>query len=327
MAWEPVDLTRVKTYPLSERTNKMDVRRFAKAIAPGASLADFSRSLPKVLTVEALRDVAAAVVEARRRGKPIILGTGAHTIKCGLNPILIDLMARGMITGIALNGAGAIHDFEIAMIGATSEDVAETLPGGRFGMAEETGRWINEAIREGASQNRGIGESLGRRLGELSPEYGEHSLLLNAWTRQVPLTVHVAIGTDIVHMHPSADGAAIGRGSLLDFRIFAAQIAGLRGGGVYLNVGSAVILPEVFLKAVALTNNLGPPLTEFTTANFDMIRHYRPTENVVRRPVSANGRGHTIIGANEITIPLMAAMILLQDEGEPARSTTQDGRR
>jgi len=318
---EPLDLKEVRTYPLSERANKMDVGRFAKTIAPGASLEEFCRSLPNVLAADALVEVAAAVIEARRRDKPVVLGTGAHTVKCGLNPILIDLMERGMITAVATNGAGAIHDFEIAMIGATSEDVSETLPQGRFGMAEETGRWINEAIREGASRDQGIGESLGRKLEELAPRYGEYSLLLNAWTRGVPLTVHVAIGTDIVHMHPSADGAAIGRGSLLDFRIFAAQIAGISEGGVYLNVGSAVLLPEVFLKAVALVNNLGPPLREFTTANFDMIRHYRPMENVVRRPVASGGKGHTIIGPNEITIPLLAAMIQMVDN---ARSDTTD---
>ena len=317
---EPLDLRRIRTYPLSERANKMDVGQFAKTIAPEGSLEEFLQALPNVLAADALKDVAAAVVEARRRDKPVVLGTGAHTVKCGLSPILIDLMARGMITAIAMNGAGAIHDFEIAMIGATSEDVSETLPQGRFGMADETGRWINEAIHEGASHGRGIGESLGRRLEQLSPEYGAYSLLLNAWMQDVPLTVHVAIGTDIVHMHPSADGAAIGAGSLLDFRIFAAQIAEIGGGGVYLNVGSAVLLPEVFLKAVSLANNLGPPLTEFTTANFDMIRHYRPTENVIRRPVASGGRGHTIIGANEIIIPLLAAMILIEDN---ARSGTR----
>ena len=254
-------------------------------------------------------------MRAREKRRAILWGMGGHVIKCGLAPVLLDLMRRGFATGFALNGSAAIHDFEIGLAGHTSEDVEAVLPDGRFGSAEETGREMNQAIVEGARAGIGIGEAVGARLtGMADPAYAASSLLVGAWNHKTPVTVHVAVGTDTPHTHPAADGAAIGAGSHLDFRLFCALVADLHDGGVYLNVGSAVLLPEVFLKAVSAVRNLGQPLAGFTTANFDFLQHYRPRVNVVERPhAGAGGRGYAITGHHEIMIPLLAAALVEKD--------------
>jgi hypothetical protein len=231
-------------------------------------------------------------------------------IKVGLSPLLVDLMERGYVQSLALNGAGIIHDYEMALVGETSEEVSEGLGAGKFGMAEETGALLNRAINEGVGAGLGLGESVGAFLSELDPPHQELSLLSNAYRLTIPVTVHVAVGTDVIHMHPQASGEAIGKGSLTDFRLFASLARGLDGGGVYLNFGSAVLLPEVFLKAVSVVRNLGYPLTDFSTANFDFIRHYRPRVNVVERPVMGKGRGFDFVGHHEILMPLLAAALL-----------------
>jgi deoxyhypusine synthase len=307
---EPLDLSGITTYPLASRPSKVTARDFAKAIAPGSSLKDFLESLPSILAVSELRELASRVREARERGRAIIIGLGGHVIKTGLGPILIDLMRRGYATGFAMNGSAMIHDFEIALAGATSEDVDATLGTGQFGMAEETGRIINEAIKRGARDHIGMGESLGRELDSNKAPHKEHSLLCSAYEARLPVTVHVAIGTDIVHIHPEADGAATGQTTFQDFRLLCQLVRALDDGGVYLNLGSAVVLPEVFLKTVTVVRNLGYRLEGFSTANFDFIQHYRPLTNVVRRPVAGSGRGFSFTGHHEIMIPLLSAMIL-----------------
>jgi len=268
-------------------------------------------SLPRILAADTLRSITGAIIEAKSKSRAIIWGVGGHVIKTGLTPILIDLARRGFVSAIAMNGSGVIHDFEIAVAGWTSEDVDAALGSGAFGMAEETGRLINEAIRRGAAEDCGIGESIGRALVEANPQYANYSILHAAYLLKIPVTVHVTVGTDIIHIHPHADGAAIGAGTYRDFLLFASLVKELDGGGVYLNVGSAVTLPEVFLKAVTVVRNLGHSLQDFTTANFDFIQHYRPITNVVRRPVAGGaGRGHSVIGHHELMIPLLAASIV-----------------
>ena len=270
-------------------------------------------SLPRILAADTLRSITDAIIEAKSKNRAIIWGVGGHVIKTGLTPILIDLARRGFVSAIAMNGSGVIHDFEIAVAGWTSEDVDAALGSGAFGMAEETGRLINEAIRSGADDDCGIGESTGRALVEMNPQYADYSILHAAYLLKIPVTVHVTIGTDIVHIHPHADGAAIGAATYRDFLLFASLVKELDGGGVYLNVGSAVTLPEVFLKAVTVVRNLGHSLQDFTTANFDFIQHYRPMTNVVRRPVAGGaGRGLAVIGHHELMIPLLAASIVSQ---------------
>jgi hypothetical protein len=272
-------------------------------------------SLPRILAGNSLRAVVDALAEARRRQRAIIWGLGGHVVKCGLAPVLIDLMRRGYVTAFALNGAAAIHDFEIALAGHTSEDVEAVLPDGRFGAAEETGREMNRAIAGGDREGLGMGEALGRRLDSSPPpEHAASSLLLQAYRQGTPVTVHVAIGTDTPHTHPAADPAAIGSASHRDFRLFSAYVADLNEGGVYLNVGSAVVLPEVFLKAVSAVRNLGHPLANFTTANFDFLQHYRPRLNVVERPhAGSGGAGYAITGHHELMIPLLAAALIERD--------------
>lgn len=304
------DLGGVRTYPLQSRPSKVSVDAFPRAWEKGGSLAEFLRRLPSLLDARNLEELTRAILKARSDDKPILWGAGGHVIKTGLAPILIDLMDRRLVSGLALNGSGVIHDFEIALVGSTSEDVDEQLESGAFGMAEETGREINQAIRDGAADGLGIGESVGRHLANLNPPYGAYSLLLQAYRRSVPVSVHVTIGADIIHNHPTVDPAAIGEGSHRDFRLFAGLVADLNDGGVYLNCGSAVTLPEVFLKCVALVRNSGRPLRNFTTANLDFIQHYRPTENVLRRPVKGGGRGIAITGRHEILIPLLAAWLI-----------------
>ena len=316
--FDPIDFSRIATYSLYDRPSKVTVRDFAKPLSDDqvqttAALLD---SLPNLLAAESLRAVVAAIVEAKAKGRAIIWGFGGHVIKTGLAPILIDLMRRGFVTALATNGSGIIHDFEIALAGWTSEDVDSALGSGAFGMAEETGRLLNEAIKRGAADSVGIGESVGRMLNDAKPPYGEFSLLHEAYKQRVPVTAHVTIGTDIIHIHPHADGAAIGAASYHDFKLFTSMVRGLDGGGVYLNLGSAVTLPEIFLKAVTVVRNLGHSLTDFTTANFDFLQHYRPATNVVRRPVANGaGRGYSITGHHELMIPLLAAAIRCQVAG------------
>lgn len=309
---QPIDITGIATYPLASRPSKVTVRDFARVLtdeeAHGA--AGLLASLPDILAAQSLRAVIEAVQQAKAKGRAIIWGFGGHVIKTGLAPILIDLMQRGFVAALATNGSGLIHDFEIALAGWTSEDVDSALGTGEFGMAEETGRLINEAIKRGAIDGIGAGEAAGRLLAELAPEHVRFSLLHEAYKLNIPVTAHITLGTDIVHIHPHADGAAIGATSHRDFLLFASLVKELDGGGVYLNLGSAVTLPEVFLKAVTVVRNLGHQLADFTTANFDFIQHYRPATNVVRRPVADGaGRGFQITGHHEIMIPLLAAGI------------------
>ena len=308
--YEEFDLSGVRTYPLASRSSKARVADFARPVERGASFKDWFDSLPAILGAQDLRRAVRAIVDARARRGGIVWGVGAHVIKTGVSPVLIDLMNRGWVSAIALNGAGIIHDFEVALCGATSEDVDESLGPGRFGMAEETGVLLNDAIRRGADAGRGLGQAVGAFLADRNPPYADRSLAVAAHRLGIPITVHVAIGTDIIHMHPAASGAAIGETSLRDFRYFTACVARLTGG-VYLNCGSAVVLPEVFLKAVALARNQGVTLDALTTINIDFLRMYRPHTNVVTRPVAGTGgAGISLIGHHEVLIPLLAAAII-----------------
>jgi hypothetical protein len=315
-AQQPLDFANLKTVSLQERGGKVKVADFAAAYQPGSGIAGLLDSLPHLLAADGFRAVVDALASARRNRRANLWGMGGHVIKCGLAPVLLDLMRRGYATGFALNGSAAIHDFEIALAGHTSEDVEAVLPDGRFGAAEETGREMNQAIVECDRDGIGMGEALGRALDQRA-QRGVHnacpqaSLLLNAYRARVPVTVHVAIGTDTPHTHPAADGAAIGSATHRDFRLFCGLVTELHQGGIYLNVGSAVMLPEVFLKAVSAVRNLGHPLTEFTTVNFDFIQHYRPRVNVVERPHAASGgKGYAITGHHELMIPLLAAALI-----------------
>jgi len=313
-SYEEFDLSGVRTYPLSSRRSKARVEDFARPVPAGATFAAWFDSLPAILGAEDLRRVVAAIVGARRRGAGIVWGIGAHVIKTGVSPVLIDLMHKGFVSALAMNGAGIIHDFEIALSGSTSEDVDEALGPGRFGMADETGRILNDVIRRGADRRQGIGQSVGAYLAAAGPPHAEASLVATAYRLGVPVTAHVAIGTDIIHMHPEASGAALGDASLRDFRYFTSCVARL-AGGVYLNCGSAVVLPEVFLKAVALVRNTGVPLDDLTTVNIDFARLYRPQTNVVSRPVAGTkGAGFSLVGHHEVLIPLLAAAVIQENE-------------
>lgn len=314
---KPYDLGSVKTYPLKKRASKVSVDSFCNPHEKGRSVAEFLGNLPDILGAGNLKELVHAIFNAQSLGKRIIWGIGGHVIKNGLSPVLIDLMDRGLVSALAMNGSCLIHDYEIAIVGSTSEDVDSQLQSGAFGMAEETGKGINNAIRRGNASGLGIGEAMGRHLAELKPPFGSYSLLQQAYARNIPVTVHVTIGADITHNHPSVSPAAIGEASHRDFRLLASLLAGLDGGGVYLNCGSAVTLPEVFLKCVTLLRNSGCTLNEFTTANLDFIQHYRPMVNVVQRPVRNGGRGIAITGHHEILIPLLAAWLveLLPDIG------------
>ena len=308
--YEPLDPKGITTYPLASRPSKVRVEDGARPWSAGGSFRAYLDSLPNQLAVRALREVVRAMLEARRNGKPVLVGMGAHVIKVGLSPILIDLLERGAVTALALNGACAVHDFELASAGWTSEDVEAQLAEGEFGMAEETGRVVNEAVIEGVRRDLGFGRAMGERLLAMRPPHLSHSLLAACARLDIPCTVHVALGTDIVHMHPCCDGAAVGAASHRDFRLLAAVVADLGDGGVYLNIGSAVLLPEVFLKALTLSRNLGHRVQNFVTANLDFIHHYRPTQNVVRRPVATGGRGYALTGHHELLVPLLAAAVL-----------------
>lgn len=307
----PADLTRVTTYPLAERASKVRVDEFARPVSANASLADFLDGLPDILAAKVLRELAAAIVQSRAAGRPVVVALGGHVIKVGLAPVLARMMAEGTITAIAMNGAAAIHDWEIAAVGATSEDVARVLHHGRFGMAEETGRALNEAAVEAAGRGEGFGATLGRRIVEADLPHRGASVLARAHELGIPATVHVAIGSDVVHQHPSADGAAIGAATFTDFRRLVTVVTGL-AGGVWINLGSAVLLPEVFLKALSVAENLGHDVSGFATANLDMIRHYRTDENVLRRPTLGRGLSFALTGHHEINVPLLAAAVGLE---------------
>lgn len=308
--YQPLDPRAIKTYPLSMRPSKVSVADAARAWRAGGTLRDFLDSLPNHLAVQNLRRVVSAVLEAQRYGKPVILGMGAHVIKVGLSPILVDLLERRVVTALAMNGACAVHDFELAYAGFTSEEVETQLAEGEFGMAEETGRVINEAVRDGVQRGLGFGRALGERMIAAKPPYLGQSLFAACVRLDLPCTVHVALGTDIVHMHPSCDGAVVGEATQRDFRLLAAVVADLDSGGVFLNVGSAVLIPEVFLKALTLARNLGHRVRDFVTVNLDFIQHYRPTQNVVRRPVAQGGQGYALTGHHELLVPLLAAALI-----------------
>ncbi len=313
-SYPKADLSKVRTVPIRKRGSKVRPAAFAKVFNPkSASFGTYVDSLPHFLAADDLRSVVADIAASRRRGKPVIAMIGAHVVKVGLAPVLIDLVKRGVVTAVAMNSAASIHDVETAMWGETSEDVAVKLEDGSFGMSKETGEFINGTLAHAyAACEYGYGEALGRSLLNVSAPNRKYSLLATCVASGVPVTVHAAIGTDIVHQHPSMDGAATGELSFRDFRVFCNVVGRLRGGGVVLNIGSAVILPEVFLKALTVARNLGSPARGFTTANFDMIQHYRPRVNVVQRPTQKGGKGYQITGHHELTIPLLAAMIKLK---------------
>ena len=311
----PMNLGQVNTYPLASRPSKVALADFARPVSEDSSLPDFLKNLPNILAVRSLREIAGQMKRARELQKPVVWGIGGHVIKTGLAPVIIDLMRRGFVSAVAANGSVLVHDAEIAMVGSTSEDVDASLGAGAFGGAEETGRLLNEAAREGARDGIGLGEAMGRALMTLGPKHKEYSLLCAAYEMRVPFTAHLTIGGDIAHFHPDADGASLGATTHTDFRLFSEIVRRMDAGGVYLNVGSAVVLPEIFLKAVTLVRNLGFSLSDFTTANFDFIQHYRPLTNVVRRPVSDGaGRGYAITGHRELTIPLLAAQLVCGEE-------------
>jgi hypothetical protein len=309
--FQPLDFSGLKTVGIQARGGKVRVEHFAKPYEKGQGVQGLIDSLPSILAVDSFRGVVDAVAGAREKKRAILWGLGGHVIKCGLAPVLIDLMHRGYATGFVLNGAAAIHDFEIGIAGHTSEDVEAVLPDGSFGAAEETGREMNEAIVAG-SDSVGFGEAVSMRLERIAdPRFAAASLLHEAYRAGAPVTVHVAIGTDTPHTHPAARGAAIGEATHRDFRLLCSIVKGLNDGGVYLNVGSAVVLPEVFLKAVSVVRNLGNPLGNFTTVNFDFLQHYRPNANVVNRPhAKSGGRGYSITGHHELMIPLLAAALI-----------------
>jgi hypothetical protein len=306
-SYEDFDLSGVRTYPLASRKSKANAADFASPFR-GSGGGELLASLPSILAGSDLKAIVTAMRAARDRGHGIIWGFGAHVLKTGLSPVLIDLMERGFVSALATNGAGVIHDFELALSGATSEDVDEALGPGRFGMAEETGRDLNAAINMGVARGLGLGQAVVEYLHHAQPRFANVSVLAAAGRLEIPVTVHVAIGTDIIHMHKDASGAALGDGSLRDFRYFVSNVARLEKG-VYLNCGSAVVLPEVFLKAVALARNTGRSLQGLTTVNIDFVRQYRPQTNVVLRPVAGIGKGYSLVGHHEILIPLLAAAL------------------
>ena len=305
-----ISLDRLKTYTISKRRCKVRYEDFAKPPSKGAKFSDFYSSLPNILAGSDFRAVVEAIVSAHNKKKPVIFMMGAHVIKCGLNPIIIELMKKKVITAISLNGAGAIHDFEVALIGRTSEDVPEALEDGSFGMAKETALYINGALEEAVEKDIGAGQAIGEVINDEKLSFRNKSLLYNALKEDVLATVHIAIGTDIIHQHPSFDAGAAGEASLKDFHRLIEEVSMLGDGGVALNIGSSVLLPEVFLKAINVARNLGYKVKDFTACNFDMINHYRPYQNVVTRPVKSGGKGYNIIGHHEIMLPLLAQAVI-----------------
>ncbi|MBM4136083.1 MAG: hypothetical protein FJ241_04540 [Nitrospira sp.] len=311
--YKPVSLKSVKTYSIAKRNSKVLLNALAIPSVKGETFRNFLHKLPNILAVNDFRDVVKAIVRARQDRRPVILGMGAHPIKVGLSPVIIDLMRKGVITAIATNGACIVHDFELSFIGHTSEDVGKELCSGNFGMAHETGRYLNRAIKEGIRKGYGIGRSVGEMIRTSKFRFKGASIFASACELDVPATVHVAVGTDIIHMHPDADGSAIGEGSFRDFKLFTSVISDLEGG-VYINLGSAVILPEVFLKALTIARNLGNKVEHLTTVNMDFIQHYRPYENVLRRPTIDKGSSYALTGHHEIMFPLLAAAIIEEIE-------------
>jgi hypothetical protein len=310
-----MDFSKIKTTSIKKRKSKVNKALFAFPLKARAPFRAFFDSLPNLLKAKELKEIVGAVLAARRRGKPVMLLMGGHVIKCGLSPIVIELIEKGIVTSVAFNGAGIIHDFEIAYGGATSEDVAASLKDGSFGMARETATILNAAVREGVSEGRGMGESIGLMVVRRGLKYKELSIAYACLKKRVPLTVHVALGTDIIHQHPSMSGADTGEATMRDFRKFTEEVARLDNGGVVLSFGSTVVLPEVFLKALSVARNLTGRVTRFTTAYFDMNVHYRPLQNIVCRPVEGTGRGYYIVGHHEIMLPLLAQAIL-EDSGK-----------
>ena len=304
-----MDLDKIKTYFLAERISKVCIEDLGKPHYQGSTFTEFLNRLPRFLGAVDLLEVAGRIAKAYSDGKTVILGMGAHPIKVGLSPVIIDLMQRGVINALALNGAGVIHDFELALTGATSEDVDRAILDGSFGMAEETGNILNKAIVNGVAEGLGIGAAVGKLIVNGKFPNKDKSLLAACKRLKIPASVHVAIGTDIIHMHPGADGAAIGEGSLRDFRTLAGVVSGLKGGA-YINLGSAVLLPEVFLKALTLARNLGNDVTDITTVNMDFIQHYRPGVNVLKRPTLGSGKAFALTGHHEIMLPLLAAAVI-----------------
>ncbi len=307
MKFKPLSSKGLKTYSIKERQSKVKVEDFAAVPPAGCSFGDFLDSLPRILAAKDFKAVVSAILNAHRNKKTVALGMGAHVIKVGLGPLIIDLMDRGIVNAVAMNGAGVVHDFETAFAGVTSEDVDKELGEGAFGMAEETGRILNKAINRGAKS--GLGRAVGDLIERSKFPYKDKSILAAGARRDIPVTVHVALGTDILHIHPNMDGAATGEASLFDFKLFSSVVASLEGG-VYVNIGSAVILPEVFLKALTLARNLGHKVENFTTVNMDFLQHYRPLTNVVRRPTLGGGAGYRLTGHHEIMVPLLYAAIM-----------------
>lgn len=306
---QPASLTGIKTYALSSRKSKVDVSHFAHSFVPQQNFNFFFNSLPNILAGKDFKTFISLMNTARKKNRAMIFALGAHVIKVGLNPVIIDLMEEGWVTALSLNGAGIIHDFEIAFAGHTSEDVELQIKDGRFGMAQETGEWLNKTINSAHRQQLGLGEAIGKMIADSDFPYKKFSLLGRAYELDIPVTVHVALGTDITHFHPKVRGEAIGKGSMRDFFLFCSALEKLEGGGVFLNIGSAVILPEVFLKALSFVRNKGKKLNQFTTAVFDFIHHYRPYQNVVKRPMKEKGRGFYFIGHHELMVPLLAASL------------------
>ncbi|MBI3755717.1 MAG: hypothetical protein HY265_06120 [Deltaproteobacteria bacterium] len=306
--FKPISNKGLKTYFLKSRKSKVNAHDFAKPFKPDNGFKIFLDSLPNILAADNLKQIASSVAAAHKNHKAVVVGMGAHVIKVGLSPIIIDLMEIGIINAVAMNGACIVHDFESAYAGMTSEDVDAELGKGEFGMAEETGTLLNGAIKSGVKKGWGIGKSVGKMINNSKYPYKDLSILAAGARLGIPVTVHVAIGTDIIHIHPQMDGKATGEGSGRDFKLFAGIVANLEGG-VYLNIGSAVLLPEVFLKALTLVRNLGYKVEKFTTVNMDFIQHYRPLTNVVRRPTKEGGKGYTLTGHHEIMVPLLAAAI------------------
>ncbi len=308
----PLAFDDISTYPLSERKSKVSTELFGKPARKTDTVGDFIEKLPKILAASGLRRLIKAITVARLSRRSLIWGIGGHVVKCGLGPVLIDMIRDGFVTGIAMNGAAVIHDFEVALHGSTSEEVENEIGSGRFGMAKETGEYLNTAVNDGARDGIGIGESVGRYLTVtdhgIGFKHSEASILSEAYTRRIPVTVHLAIGTDITQIHPSASGELMGRATMHDFKLLCAMVKILTGG-VYVNLGSAVILPEVFLKAVSVVRNLGTPLSDLTTANLDFIQHYRPTQNVLKRPTQNGGQSIALTGHHEIMLPLIAAAL------------------
>lgn len=307
--WKPISFDKVKTYSLKDRSSKVSVDNFARPWKAGKSMKHWLDSLPGILAGEDLLKISECIVRAVKSEKMVILGMGAHPIKVGLNPVIIDLMERGVIKAVALNGAGIIHDFEIAMAGHTSEDVGSRLNDGKFGMAEETGKLLNEAIKNGADNNDGMGASVCKMLTEGKFQYNRFSIIARASELEIPVTVHAAVGTDTIHFHPEADGAAIGKTSHIDFGIFSRLVSNLEGG-VFINLGSAVVIPEVFLKAITLVRNLGYNVKDFTTVVMDFMKQYRPMTNVLDRPTQDDGQGFSLVGHHEIMFPLLSAAVI-----------------